>query len=105
MQRGLIPFPEFESNQPLAQIQGLAQNPSRGAVTHNLLSGRDKRRDVRTTPRDVCAAPETKAKRTAQGHSRVAEQQEPEALTPLRAFCPGSPVFATVGQLQHLSHV
>lgn len=57
MQGGLIPFSELESNKPIAQIQGWAQKPSRGAVTHNLLSGRDKGRDRRTPPRDGTYAP------------------------------------------------
>lgn len=55
MQWGLILFWQSERNQPLAQIHSLAHKLSRGAVTQNLFSGRDKGRDVPTAPRDGCA--------------------------------------------------
>lgn len=92
MQGGLSPFSDLESNQPLVQIQGSAQIPSHSTVTHNLLSGRDKGRDVHT-------APETQTKRTAQGHPRVSGEPEPEASVCLLPWF--SKVFAPVGQLQH----
>lgn len=66
MQGGLILFSQSERNQPLAQIHSLARKLSRGAVTQNLFSGRDKGRDVPTTPRDVCAG--DRDKENCQGH-------------------------------------
>lgn len=72
MQGGLILFSQSKRNQPLAQIHSLAHKLSRGAVTQNLFSGRDKGRDVPTTPRDVCV----ETKRTARVTPRVAEEKE-----------------------------
>lgn len=80
MQRGLIPFLELESNQPLAQKQ-----------SHAIFSGEETKGGMQAPhPTEGCtASPETA--RTAQGHSQVAQEQDPEALTPLLVFCPSSP--------------
>lgn len=51
MQGGLILFSQSERDQPLAQIHSSVHTQSRGAVIQNLFWGRDKGRDVPTTPR------------------------------------------------------
>lgn len=74
MQGGLILFSQSERHQPLAQIHSLVHKLSRGAVTQNLFSGRDKGRDVPTALRDVCAGDRDKTNCPGSPTSRWGER-------------------------------
>lgn len=96
MQEGLILFSQWERNQPLAQIHSLVHKLSRGAVTQNLFSGRDKRRDVPTAPRDGCSGRQRQKelprvtheslRRKNQGHSPLENQGRRRANRAIPTF-------------------